>query len=234
MSFASTLQRLRSSLAKSAGTVVFGMEDGTVSIFGLIFGVAATTSNTATVVIAGASGAVAAAVSMMAGAYLEVETTRDAMAARRALVQSDLTAQSDAIAASLPSRLAAAGLTEEQSAALTGAVAHDPAALSGLYLALEAAPEVPPGPWEQALWMLLADFAAAAVPIVPFVLFSVAQARVVSGVVTLLLLIGLGVGRARIAKRDTLRTVIETVAIGIAAALAGVGISLLVDRGFGG
>jgi predicted membrane protein (TIGR00267 family) len=82
--------------------------------------------------------------------------------------------------------------------------------------------------------MLLADFAAAAVPIVPFVLFSVAQARVVSGVVTLLLLIGLGVGRARIAKRDTLRTVIETVAIGIAAALAGVGISLLVDRGFAG
>ena len=234
MTFASMLQRLRSSLFKSAGTVVFGMEDGTVSIFGLIFGVAATTSNTATVVIAGASGAVAAAVSMMAGAYLEVETTRDAMAARRALVQSDLTAQSGAIAASLPSRLAAAGLTEEQSAALTGAVAHDPAALSGLYLALEAAPEVPPGPWEQALWMLLADFAAAAVPIVPFVLFSVAQARVVSGVVTLLLLIGLGVGRARIAKRDTLRTVIETVAIGIAAALAGVGISLLVDRGFGG
>jgi VIT1/CCC1 family predicted Fe2+/Mn2+ transporter len=114
MTFASTLRRLRSSLTKSAGTVVFGMEDGTVSIFGLIFGVAATTSNTATVVIAGASGAVAAAVSMMAGAYLEVETTRDAMAARRALVQSDLTAQSGAIAASLPSRLAAAGLTEEQ------------------------------------------------------------------------------------------------------------------------
>jgi vacuolar iron transporter family protein len=66
------------------------------------------------------------------------------------------------------------------------------------------------------------------------VLFSVAQARVVSGVVTLLLLIGLGIGRARVAKRDTLRTVIETVAIGIAAALAGVAISILVDRGFGG
>jgi VIT1/CCC1 family predicted Fe2+/Mn2+ transporter len=171
---------------------------------------------------------------MMAGAYLDVETTRDAMAAKRALARSDLTARSGAIAASLPSRLAVAGLTEEQSAALTGAVAHDPAALCGLYLALEATPEDPPNAWEQALWMLLADFAAAAVPIVPFVLFSVAQARVVSGVVTLLLLIGLGLGRARVAKRDTLRTVIETVTIGIAAALAGVGISILVDRGFGG
>jgi VIT1/CCC1 family predicted Fe2+/Mn2+ transporter len=232
--FAPTIQRLHASLVKSAGTVVFGMEDGTVSIFGLIFGVAATTSNTATVVIAGASGAVAAAVSMMAGAYLDVETTRDALAAKRALAESDPAAQSGAIVVSLPGRLAAAGLSPEQSTALTGAVQNNPAALRGLYLALEAAPEEPANPWEQALWMLLADFAAAAVPIVPFVLFSVAQARVVSGIVTLLLLIGLGIGRARIAKRDTRRTVIETVTIGIAAALAGVGISLLVNRGFGG
>jgi vacuolar iron transporter family protein len=47
-------------------------------------------------------------------------------------------------------------------------------------------------------------------------------------------LIGLGIGRARIAKRNTLRTVIETVSIGIAAALAGIGIGVLVNRGFGG
>jgi len=71
MTIVSTLQRLHSSLLNSAGTIVFGMEDGTVSIFGLIFGVAATTSSTATVLIAGASGAAAAAVSMMAGAYLD-------------------------------------------------------------------------------------------------------------------------------------------------------------------
>jgi len=42
-----------------------------------LFGVAATTTNTKAVLIAGASGAVAAAVSMMAGAYLDIETTRD-------------------------------------------------------------------------------------------------------------------------------------------------------------
>ena len=91
MRVVSALQRLRSSLANSTGTIVFGMEDGTVSIFGLIFGVAATTSSTATVLIAGASGAVAAAVSMMAGAYLDVETTRDEIEANRALMQDDLT-----------------------------------------------------------------------------------------------------------------------------------------------
>jgi vacuolar iron transporter family protein len=234
MTFASTLKRLRGSLADSAGTIVFGMEDGTVSIFGLIFGVAATTTNARTVLIAGASGAVAAAVSMMAGAFLDVETTRDEMKTKRAALQSALSAKAESVCAELPGQLAIAGLTQQQSTALTGAVMHDRDALNGLLLALHGSPDAPPNPWEQALWMLLADFAAAAVPILPFVFLAVAQARIVSAVVTIALLIGLGVGRGRIAGHNVTRTVLETVAIGIAAALAGVAISVLIDRTFTG
>src|SRR4051794_38917766 len=122
MADAPRLQRLIGSLARSAGTIVFGMEDGTVSIFGLVFGVAATTSSSKVVLIAGASGA-AAAVSMMAGAYLDVETTRDALAAKRSSLQSDLALDQEA--ASLPAQLAAAGLTPGQSVALSNAVQHD-------------------------------------------------------------------------------------------------------------
>ena len=234
MTIASSLQLLRSSLVDSAGTVVFGMEDGTVSIFGLIFGVAATTTNAKTVLIAGASGAVAAAVSMMAGAYLDVETTRDRIDANRALIEADAKPNSGAIAASLSNRLAKAGLTAEQTTALAGVVQHDRAALGGLLLVLQGAPETPLNPWEQALWMLFADFLAAAVPILPFVFLSIPQARVVSAAMTLALLVGLGIGRARIAKRSEIRTVAETVSIGIAAALAGVFISVLIDRLFTG
>jgi VIT1/CCC1 family predicted Fe2+/Mn2+ transporter len=234
MIIAAIWQRLRSSLANSAGTIVFGMEDGTVSIFGLIFGVAATTSSTAAVVIAGASGAVAAAVSMMAGVFLDVETTRDAIATKRAALQSELARDANVIAGSLPARLAAAGLTQQQSAALAGAVKHDRAALGGLLLALQGAPEAPLNPWEQAAWMLLADFLAAAVPILPFVALPIPQARVVSAVVTVALLVVLGIGRARIAKRSMIRGVAETVSIGVAAALAGVAIGVLIDRGFSG
>jgi len=230
MAIASTFQRLHRSLVNSAGTIVFGMEDGTVSIFGLIFGVAATTSETKTVLIAGASGAVAAAVSMMAGAYLDVETTRDAIAANRALVQAD-GAQA---MASLGERLKKAGLTKQQSAALSGAVQHDRAALGGLLLALQGASDSSLNPWEQALWMLLADFLAAAVPILPFVFAPIPQARIISATVTIALLVALGIGRARIAKRSVVRTIAETVSIGIAAALAGVVIGVLINRGFGG
>ena len=220
-------QRLHRSFVNSAGTIVFGMEDGTVSIFGLIFGVAATTSNTKTVLIAGASGAVAAAVSMMAGAYLDIETTRDKANASRLSVPSAAGA-----ATSLPPRLAKAGLSAQQANALTGAVKNDPDALGGLWLALDGAADTQSNPVEQALWMLFADFLAASVPIVPFVILPVAQARIVSAAVTILLLIGLGVGRARVAARDPVRTVFETVSIGVAAALAGVGISVLIDRLF--
>jgi VIT1/CCC1 family predicted Fe2+/Mn2+ transporter len=232
MTITSTLRRLRGSLVNSAGTIVFGMEDGTVSIFGLIFGVAATTTNTKTVLIAGASGAVAAAVSMMAGAYLDVETTRDEMNANRALVQADAKLKQGAIAASLSSRLAKAGLTLQQSAALASAVQHDRTALGGLLVALRGGPEPPQNPWEQALWMLLADFLAAAVPILPFVFVPIPEARVISAVVTIALLVALGIGRAQIAKRSIVRTVAETVSIGVAAALAGVIIGLLIDHGF--
>jgi VIT1/CCC1 family predicted Fe2+/Mn2+ transporter len=220
------LQRLRRSFANSAGTIVFGMEDGTVSIFGLIFGVAATTTDTRAVLIAGASGAAAAAVSMMAGAYLDVETTRDRARASRDAAPAN--------ANSLSARLAKAGLSSGQSAVLAAAVARDPEAVSGLLAALDGVAPSPPSPWEQALWMLFADFFAAAVPILPFVFLPVAQARFVSGAVTLALLVALGVGRAKIARRGVARTVVETVSIGVVAAFAGVGIGLMVDRLFGG
>jgi vacuolar iron transporter family protein len=224
MKFGATLRRLHRSFQNSAGTIVFGMEDGTVSIFGLIFGVAATTSNPKTVLIAGASGAVAAAVSMMAGAYLDIETTRDKAKAGRLAMPSAAEA-----AASLPPRLAKAGLSPQQAETLTVAVKNHPDAVGGLWLALDGAADTPLNPVEQAMWMLFADFLAAAVPIVPFVVLPVAQARIVSAVVTILLLVGLGVGRARVAKGDPIRTVFETVLIGVAAALAGVGISVLID-----
>lgn len=227
MALGPTLQRLQSSFVNSAGTIVFGMEDGTVSIFGLIFGVAATTTDPKAVLIAGASGAAAAAVSMMAGTYLDVETTRDEARAIRSLYSA-----SGSIA-SLSNRLAKAGLTPEQSEALTRAVQSNPKAVTGLLLALGGGSDTPQNPLEQALWMLVADFLAAAIPILPFVLLPIQQARIVSCAVTIALLVALGLGRAKIARRSAIRTVAETVSIGVTAALAGVAIGLAVDHSFG-
>ncbi len=87
-------------------------------------------------------------------------------------------------------------------------------------------------PLVRSLWMLLADFLAAAIPILPLGFLPVPQGRVVSALVTTLLLVALGVGRARIGGRDIVRTVFETVSIGVAAAIAGVGIGVFVSHIF--
>ena len=79
--------------------------------------------------------------------------------------------------------------------------------------------------------MLLADFLASAVPILPFVFVPIPQARIIS------VQCARPPGRARHRTRQNCKTKHredgpETVSIGIAAALAGVIIGVLIDRGF--
>jgi VIT1/CCC1 family predicted Fe2+/Mn2+ transporter len=227
--------RLKRSFLASAGDVVFGMEDGTVSIFGLVFGVAATTSDKATVLVAGASGAAAAAVSMMAGTYLDVETARDEARRAAKALETDVRKDPAVVLARVSARLEAEGIAKDRIAAVGRLLSDDPASLKGVAAAFEApAPQDAQGPLTQALWMLVADFLAAAIPIVPFAVWPVHEARIVSAAVTLILLIGLGIGRARIGDRPIVATVLETVSIGVGAALAGVGIGLAIARAFGG
>ena len=56
MPVVSYAQAIRASFSESVGDIVFAMEDGTVSIFGLVFGVAASASDSRTVLLAGATG----------------------------------------------------------------------------------------------------------------------------------------------------------------------------------
>jgi len=230
MNESSLWARLKASLQASAGQVVFGMEDGTVSIFGLVFGVAATTNDQSAVLIAGASGAVAAAVSMMAGTYLDVETSRDQAKVATGRIEAEWRNNPSAMLGEVTRRLNATGLAGDQATAATHFLSGQPAILKSFATAL-AAPAVSDtaqSPLVQSLWMLVADFLAAAIPILPFAFLAVPQGRIVSGSVTMLLLIGLGIGRGLIGGRNILRTTIQTVSIGVAAAVAGVAIGVLI------
>jgi VIT1/CCC1 family predicted Fe2+/Mn2+ transporter len=234
MGEASLWGRLKTSLQASAGDVVFGMEDGTVSIFGLVFGVAATTNDQKAVLIAGASGAVAAAVSMMAGTYLDAETNQDQAKVLALHIETEVRSDSAVVLEGVTQRLHAVGMAREQATIVSDFLSSQPAILQGFATAL-AAPEesgASQSPLVRSLWMLVADFLAAAIPILPFGFLAVPQGRVVSGIVTTLLLVALGIGRARIGGRGIVRTVFETVAIGVAAAIAGVAIGVFISHIF--
>ncbi|MCP9916308.1 VIT1/CCC1 transporter family protein [Cyanobium sp. ATX 6F1] len=225
------LHSLRSSFEASIGDVVFGMEDGTVSIFGLVAGVALTASSGKSVLIAGASGAVAAAVSMMAGVFLDLQSEQDQerVDSRRRLkaVGADPTGE----IAALMGRLGRTGLQPATLAAIESDLQQRPATLPEL----ERRAAVPSAssrqqPWAHALWMLVSDLFAGLTPVMAFALLPLEQARPVSLLMTLVLLVLLGYGRARIGERAVLPTVLTTVSIAGCAALAGVAIGLWLNR----
>jgi vacuolar iron transporter family protein len=220
----SLVRRVRQSFHASIGDVVFGMEDGTVSIFGLVFGVAVSTDQSSVVLLAGSTGAIAAAVSMMAGAYLDAESERD-----RARVEAQKQAEAweqetGTTAQGLSQHLAAAGIPATQVKAVHDLLASNPQVLRALRTAFMPAAQdsVATSPLAHALWMFIADLFAAFVPVIPFALLVISDARLVSVLVTALLLVALGIGRGLIGQRSLMRTTLETLTVAAAAAAAGI------------
>jgi VIT1/CCC1 family predicted Fe2+/Mn2+ transporter len=226
----SPFSRVRASLKASIGDVAFGMEDGAVSIAGLVFGVAASTNDTHVVLLAGATGAAAGAVSMMAGTYLDVVSVRDRSAALRAEARRRIGRDPGSHARRAEERLRRAGFSDAEAGATAAALARHPDAMLEFVAAFELGlgSEARESPWAHAAWMFVADLIAAATPVVPFALFEIDVARAASLVTTTVLLLVLGLGRARITHRHVVATTIQTLAIAAVAAVAGIVIGRLV------
>ena len=224
------VRRVRASLLSSIGDVAFGMEDGAVSVAGLVFGVAASTNDARIVLLAGATGAIAGAVSMMAGTYLDVhsELSRSAALVERArrAIAADPAGARERVAG----QLRVAGFTDAEAEAVTTAFARNPQALLDYVAAFElGVPRVAgASPWTHAVWMFGADLFAASIPVTPFALLDIETARVVSLIVTGVLMAALGIARGRVGHEPVWRTALQTMAIAGAAALAGVIIGRLV------
>ena len=226
------IERLRASLTSSIGDVAFGMEDGAVSIAGLVFGVAASTTSTQIVLLAGATGAIAGAVSMMAGTYLDVRSDRSRAAAMVASERRRVAADPQQALGRFAAQLRASGFDEADTAAMTAVFGRNLDALVDHVVAFElGAPRSRnDSPWSHAIWMFVSDLFAAGVPVVPFALFDIGTARIVSLVVTGGLMALLGIARGRIGHEPIWRTALQTMAIAGAAALAGVVIGRLVTQ----
>jgi vacuolar iron transporter family protein len=228
---ATVFDRIHRSFIASVGSIVFGMEDGTVSIFGLVFGVAVSAPDSHAVLLAGATGAVAAAVSMMAGTFLDVESTNDQAAGRLAEEKARFDANRGQEDQAIHRRLVSAGFSDSDADTVIGIVGRHPETAVKIAAAVDlgVGDASRQNPLVQSAWMFFTDLFAASVPVIPFALFSLATARIVSLLVTFVLLVLLGVGRAKIGRRRLLPTVAQTVGIAAAAALAGVGVGKLIS-----
>jgi VIT1/CCC1 family predicted Fe2+/Mn2+ transporter len=227
----SAITRLRDSLNLAIGDIAFGMEDGAVSIAGLVFGVAASTNDRSIVLLAGAAGAVAGAVSMMAGTYLDVQSERHRAEALVAVARDRIALDPAATSEQVTRRLLATGFSDEEVELVARAFARNPDALLDHVIAFEIGivRQAGASPWTHAIWMFVADLLAAVVPVVPFALFDIGTARIVSLVVTGAMMALLGIARGIIGHVNIWWTAVQTMAIAGAAALAGVVIGRLVS-----
>lgn len=88
---------LSGSLRAHSGTVILGVEDGCVSVTGLVLGVATVATSAHVVLLAGLAGAAAAATSMACGQYLSDETEH-----RAAVAGASWMLAASAVSAALP------------------------------------------------------------------------------------------------------------------------------------
>jgi VIT1/CCC1 family predicted Fe2+/Mn2+ transporter len=166
---------------------------------------------------------------MMAGTYLDVETSLDESLTFNTRLAAEIKQDPNSVIDRIADRMQSVGMADVQTEDIIAFVRSEPALLRGVAAAMTSpAAASNQRPLVHALWMLVADFLSAAIPILPFIFWPVHEARWISSGITLALLIGLGIGRAMIGRKPVGRTVTETVLIGVSAALAGVGIGLVI------
>ena len=232
----SLVHALWRSFLSAVGAIVFGMEDGTVSIFGLVFGVAASAPNSQIVLLAGATGAISAAVSMMAGSYLDVSTQRDRAEAEIAKKQLAIEQHPEQEAQNVRGRLVSAGFTHDDAETVLTIIQRTPGAMLREEIAFELQIVKPAdhNPLAQSIWMFVADLFAALVPVLPFAFLPLGPARILSIIVTSVLLLTLGIGRGVIGQKNVFVTAVQTLAIAAAAGGAGLLVGHLIAGRQGG
>lgn len=227
----SRFSRLKESFCDSFGEIVFGMSDGTVSIFGLVAGMMAGAQSGSVILLAGATAAIAATVSMMAGVFLDLESEQDSARVEAALREAEIRRDPAAAVTKMISDFRGAGFSQASLEAIRNDLEKEPMTIlrcEDTMAAEEVSAAQKAPPWIHACWMGVADFVAAMTPVIPFAFLPVDQAKYACIAGTAVLLFLLGVARSHLGNRPLFRTVLETMAIATAAGIAGVIFGLII------
>jgi VIT1/CCC1 family predicted Fe2+/Mn2+ transporter len=169
---------------------------------------------------------------MMAGLYLDLESESDEARVDAERREAEIRNNPAGEVNKLIGVLQATGLSTRSLDAIREDMQANPQAIRRIETAISCEEEPRArkiSPVIHATWMGIADFVAGITPVIPFAFLPFAEARIVCIAGTATLLILLGIGRAKIGNRNTVRTVLETIAIATAAAIAGVIIGQLIS-----
>ena len=213
----------------SLRAAVFGVNDGLVSNFSLVLGMAGADLGSQVVILAGIAGLVSGAFSMAAGEYVSMRVQREVFEGALNLERRELVEEPDAELREVEVILRAQGVPAEDAVRTAPRVMEDPE----LALDLMARQELGLNPDELgspigAAASSFASFAVGAlIPLLPFVLFAFGTALIASVVLSGLLLFVVGALAARLSGRPAFFGGARMLLIGAAAAAVTYGIGKL-------
>jgi VIT1/CCC1 family predicted Fe2+/Mn2+ transporter len=210
--------------------VIFGANDGLVSILALVAGVYGAITESYPILIAGVAGAVAGAISMGAGAYLSAKSENEVTEKerdRKGLKRKGTTEQEKE---ELVRFYQARGFKRRDAEAVADRVASQfessESYTFGEEVGLTSEESWPPV--KAALFTGLSFAVVSLIPILPFVFMDVNPAVTTAAIASIACLFGVGASKAIFTRKSWIRSGLEMMAIGMLASVATYAIGLAI------
>jgi VIT1/CCC1 family predicted Fe2+/Mn2+ transporter len=224
--------RHRSSLGGNLRASVFGVNDGLVSNASLVLGVAGAGAANAYVLMTGAAGLLAGALSMAAGEYVSVRTQREMYEYQIALERDEVAEYPEEEAEELALIYEARGVAIEQARELSRSLLSRPEQALDVLAREELGlnPDDLGSPWQAATASFLSFAVGAALPLVPFIVHVPAVSPLTATIAfTCVALFAVGMVLSLFTGRQAFRGAFRMVLIGGGAGL----VSFLVGKALG-
>jgi VIT1/CCC1 family predicted Fe2+/Mn2+ transporter len=224
--------RHRAELGGVLRAVVFGVNDGLVSNFSLVMGVAGGTTNNSVVLLAGIAGVVAGAFSMASGEWISIRSQRELFENELRIEQEELRAFPEEERDELEMIYRAKGISPEAAHSLVETIMRrNDVALDTLAreeLGLD--PQTLGSPWVAAGSSFAAFAFGAALPVLPFLFGSGAAPTIVAAVLSVLALFAVGAATSIFTGRHAGRAGLRMACIGAVVAAVTFGVGKLVGQ----
>ena len=198
--------------------VVFGAQDGLVSTFAVVAGLAAAGVGHHVVLLGGLVSAVAGVLSMSIGTFLASRSQRQLYESELERERGEIRDHPGEEVAELMAALVARGMSRQDAVEVARRIARHPELLLSTLATFELglAPQRLGSPARDAFVMAGAFGLASLIPLLPFLAGHVLPAFALSGALTLLALFAVGVMKARVAGVAPIRSGLEVAALAAA------------------
>lgn len=209
--------------------IILGGQDGLVNVLGVVLGVGAATSDARVVLVSGLAAAFAESVSMAAVAYTSNEAEARIFESERARELRHVQRVPELERAEIRELYRSRGFEGELLDRIVEKITADPEVWVAVMLAEEhrLAPVSASKPWRSAVVVGIAALVGSLIPLAPFFVLAVGPAMASSLALGALALFATGVYKARVTVGAPFRSGLQLALIGVACALLGYGIGLL-------